>query len=46
MNAVEELTKIVRAGNVTDDPQTLTAYSRDNSFVPPVSPACMATIYG
>jgi FAD/FMN-containing dehydrogenase len=41
MNAVEELKKIVGAGNVTDDEQTLTEYSSDNSFVPPVRPACV-----
>ena len=46
MVAGEELIEIVGKDNVTDDVQTLTEYSRDNNFVPPVRPACVVTIYG
>ena len=34
----DELAKIVGVENVLDDPKTLEAYSRDNSFVPPRKP--------
>ena len=34
----EELTGIVGKGNVLDDPETLKAYSRDESFVLPIKP--------
>ena len=39
MAAGEELIEIVGAENVTNNSETLTAYSSDNSFVPPVRPA-------
>ena len=38
MVAGEALIEIVGKDNVIEDPQTLTAYSGDNSFVPPVRP--------
>ena len=34
----DELTKIVGAENVIDDPITLDVYSKDHSFVPPMKP--------
>ena len=39
MVAEEELIEIVGRDNVIDDPQTLAAYSGDNSFVQPVRPS-------
>ena len=39
MVAGEALIEIVGKEHVIEDPQTLTAYSSDNSFVPPVRPA-------
>jgi FAD/FMN-containing dehydrogenase len=34
----DELTKIIGAGNVIDDPETLDGYSKDHSFVQPRKP--------
>ena len=34
----EELTAIVSRKHVFDDPETMEAYSRDNSFTPPRKP--------
>ena len=38
----EELAKIVGKKNVLDDPETLESYSRDESFIHPIRPLCVA----
>jgi len=46
MTRKEELTEIVGADNVFDDPETLEEYSKDSSFVRPLKPRCVVKIQG